>query len=179
MLLILSLQGIEAKWLAMGGRIPPPPPLIQLARGVSNYAIVFLEGHMEEFMKIIEVTAALIEKDGKFLIARRKPGKHLEGKWEFPGGKIEGLETPEECLRRELREEFEIETKVGEFVAESVFEYETIRVRLLGYRVEYISGEFRLNDHDKIEWIHPSEFDTCDLAPADIPIAQKLIASLL
>ncbi len=126
-------------------------------------------------MKIINATAAIIERDGKFLIAKRKRGKHLENKWEFPGGKIEDKETPEECLARELEEEFGIVAKIADFVAESVFNYGDKKVRLLGYRAQHISGEFILNDHDEVRWIFPNEFDSFDFAEADIPIIKKVL----
>ena len=82
---------------------------------------------------IIDVTAAVIVKDGKVLAARRAPGKHLEGYWEFPGGKLEGNETPERCLERELTEEFSIRSRVGAYIGESVYDYGEKVVRLLGY----------------------------------------------
>ena len=66
-----------------------------------------------------QVGTSLIEKDGKILIAKRKKGSHLELKWEFPGGKVEQGETPKECLERELREEFGINTKTGKFIISS------------------------------------------------------------
>lgn len=66
-----------------------------------------------------QVTAAVIEKDGRVLIAQRKTGDALAGKWEFPGGKLEPGETPEACLRRELREEFGVETEIGDFICSS------------------------------------------------------------
>ena len=74
-------------------------------------------------MKFIDVTAAIIRKNGKVLIARRARGQHLEGLWEFPGGKIENGETPEACLKRELFEEFGIDVRIGRFIAESCFSY--------------------------------------------------------
>ncbi len=129
-------------------------------------------------MEIIDVTAAIIEKDGKFLIAKRAKGKHLEGKWEFPGGKIEKNETPEECLTRELQEEFGILAKIGDFVAESLFQYGDRNIRLLGYRAKYISGEFRLNAHDDIKWILLNEFSGFDFAEADLPLIEKISVSL-
>ena len=126
-------------------------------------------------MATIDVTAAIIERDGKFLIAKRKKGKHLEGKWEFPGGKIEEGETPEECLCRELFEEFGIQAKVEEYICDSIFDYGEKHIRLMGYRVKYISGNFLLNDHDDMRWITKAEFGDFDFAPADLPIIEKLL----
>ncbi len=62
------------------------------------------------------VTCAIIEKEGKILLARRAVGQKLAGKWEFPGGKVEDGESPEECLKRELEEEFGIQVEVGAFI---------------------------------------------------------------
>ena len=123
--------------------------------------------------KEIIVTSAIIERDGKYLIAKRK-GKTFAGKWEFPGGKIEAGETPEVCLHRELREEFGIETLVSCFFEEGLFEDETLRIKLLSYKVYYLSGEFKLNVHDEIKWVYPQEFGNYDFAPADIPLVRKL-----
>jgi len=126
-------------------------------------------------MDVINVTAAIIEKDGKFLIAQRKKGKHLELKWEFPGGKIEPGEAPEECLKRELAEEFGIETEVKSFIGESLFDYGTRTIRLLGYLVDYHSGDFKLQAHEAVAWISPHEFSQYDFAPADLPFIEKII----
>ena len=78
---------------------------------------------------LISVTAAILVRDGKILIAQRKSSDHLAGKWEFPGGKIEYGETPEDCLKRELHEEFGIDTRIGVFLAESVYHYDRISIR--------------------------------------------------
>ena len=127
---------------------------------------------------ILDVVAAIIEKDGRFLIGQRKKGKSLGGKWEFPGGQIEPEETPQKCLEREFSEEFGIKIKVRDFLGESGAEYEKEkRIRLRGYYAEHISGEFTLKDHDKIEWVSPTEFGNYDLAPADIPLAKKVLKS--
>ncbi len=129
-------------------------------------------------MKTINVTAAIIEKGDKFLIAKRKKGKHLEGKWEFPGGKIEEQETPEICLARELQEEFGIIAEIADFVAESPFNYGDRKIRLLGYRAKYVSGEFKLNAHDEIRWISASEFSKFDFAEADRPLIKRILGRL-
>jgi len=121
------------------------------------------------------VTAAVIERDGKILIARRKKGDRMEGLWEFPGGKLEGNESPEECLRRELHEEFGIDADIGDFLLSSPYEYPHLKIELLAYRATYMSGDFKLNDHDEIRWVSPSELKRYDLAGADVPVADILM----
>jgi len=123
--------------------------------------------------KQIDVTAAIIVNDGKVFAARRKPGIHLAGFWEFPGGKLEEGETPEQCLARELQEEFTITTRVGAFVGESVFDYGTKVVRLMAYQVKHISGDFELIDHDEMRWLAFDELDNVEWAPADIPLVEQ------
>lgn len=123
--------------------------------------------------EIIDVTAAVIEKNGRVLAARRAPGKHLAGLWEFPGGKLEEAETPQRCLERELYEEFTIESHVGEFIGESLYDYGNKSVRLLAYMVEHVAGEFRLNDHDEIRWLLHNELYEVEWAPADVPLVER------
>lgn len=120
------------------------------------------------------VTAAVIEKDGKILIARRNQDKHLGGYWELPGGKIEAGETPEACLKRELIEEFAIQTDVQEFIGESLYEYPGKQIKLLGYKVKWLSGDFQLKDHDQIIWVTLDQICDYKLAPADIPLLNKI-----
>ncbi len=123
---------------------------------------------------MIKVTAGIIEKYGQILIAKRRKGDHLEGKWEFPGGKIEHGETPEECLKRELREEFGIETVINEFICSNKHNYGHIEIELLAYSVSHISGDFTINNHEEIKWVTTHELLNCDLADADVPIAEVL-----
>ena len=120
------------------------------------------------------VTAAIIEKDGLILAARRKPGSHLAGHWEFPGGKIEAGETSEECLARELEEEFGVQCEVSVFFGESTYDYGTKIVKLLAYRVRHLSGNFQCRDHDDICWLPVHELRSLRWAPADIPFVLKL-----
>lgn len=122
-----------------------------------------------------QVTAAVIEKDGKILIAQRKAGDALAGKWEFPGGKLEPGETPEACLRRELAEEFGVDTEIGAFVCASRFEYKHTHIELLVYRARHVAGEFKLNDHAAIAWVAPGELKGYDLSSADIPVIDHLL----
>lgn len=125
--------------------------------------------------KIINVTAAIIEKDGLIFAARRKAGNHLEGHWEFPGGKLEEGETPEECLKRELFEEFSIVCTIGDYFGESTYEYQEKAVRLLCYFVSHQSGKFRCSDHDLTTWLPPAELPALHWAPADIPLMENLV----
>ena len=121
------------------------------------------------------VTAAVIEKNGKILIAKRKSGDNLEHKWEFPGGKLEVGETPEECLRRELYEEFGIDTDIGEYFCSSIYEYKHISVELRAYRVKHKCGDFKLHSHEEILWVDIHDLEKFDFAEADRPIAKKIM----
>jgi len=126
----------------------------------------------------ITVTAAVLEKDGRVLIARRKRGDRLADKWEFPGGKIEEGETPEACLRRELQEEFGIDVAVGGFVGQSCHRYPHGEIELLAYRATHLSGDFQLHDHEEIHWVHPADLHRYDVSAADIPIVKLLLEGM-
>ena len=123
---------------------------------------------------MVIVTAAVIEKEGRILIARRKKGWRHAGKWEFPGGKIEPGETPEECQRRELREELAIEAEVGEFICSSTYAYPHATIQLLVYRASHVSGEFTLHDHQEIRWVLPDELLQYEFPEADKPVVDRL-----
>lgn len=120
----------------------------------------------------IDVAAAVILADNRVFAARRKSGMHLAGYWEFPGGKVEAGETPENCLLRELQEELGITAKVGGFLGESLYDYDTKVVRLLAYQVEHLEGEFQLIDHDELRWLAADELASVEWAPADIPLLE-------
>ena len=122
------------------------------------------------------VTAAVIERNGHILIAKRKQGKRHEGNWEFPGGTLEEGETYEQCLKRELQEELAITSEIGDLICSSEFNYTPDwTVRLLVYRATVVSGTFSLNDHDEIRWVKPEDLIRYDFTEADKPIVKKLI----
>ena len=108
------------------------------------------------------------------MLARRSPGENLGGFWEFPGGKVENGETPEECLARELYEELGILTRIGEKCAESSHQYDHGNFRIVAYLVEWIAGEPRPNVHDRLEWVEIDDIDGHQLLPADISIFASL-----
>ena len=123
---------------------------------------------------MIRVTAAILIDRDRILIAQRRHDDALAGKWEFPGGKIEVNETPQECLRREMKEEFGIEVAVGEFFGESTCRYESGIIQLLAYHTVWMGGTFSLNAHADYRWVPLEKLQDFDFAPADINIVQKL-----
>ena len=122
-----------------------------------------------------KVSAAIIERNGKLLLARRSNLSVLAGYWEFPGGKIQPGETAEACLARELEEEFGIFCEIGDLVAESKFSYPHGMHHILAFRARILAGEIQLTVHDQIEWVSIAELPQYRLLPADEPIAKALI----
>jgi 8-oxo-dGTP diphosphatase len=123
---------------------------------------------------MINVTAAIIERNGKILIAKRSSKSSLPNKWEFPGGKVDQGETPEECLKRELYEEFDIIVDVGNFLDESVYQYKEKTVKLMAFQVYTDADITTMNAHDDVKWVPVEELLKYDLAPADVPIAREV-----
>lgn len=124
---------------------------------------------------MIKVVAAILEKEDKILIAKKREGKPLAGLWEFPGGKIEEGETPEESLVRELMEEMNIKVRVNEYVGESIYDYGDGKViSLKGFTAEIIEGDIKLTDHDEYKWVTLEEICNYRIAPADIPLISKI-----
>lgn len=124
---------------------------------------------------MIKVTAAVIEKNGKILIAKRRKSDRMGGKWEFPGGKIDLGETPEECLRRELKEELGIEADIGGFLCSCKFKYFKMPLELLVYRASHVSGDMHPHEHDEIKWVELSALGNYDFVKADIEVVKKLM----
>lgn len=123
---------------------------------------------------MIDVTAAIIRRNGKVLIAKRSSTSSLPNKWEFPGVKIDDGETPEECLKRELQEEFDIIVDVGDYLTESVYQYEQKKIRLIAFQVSTEADFETLNAHDDVRWVSAEELLDYDLAPVDVPIAKEV-----
>lgn len=121
------------------------------------------------------VSAGIIEKNGKILIAKRKEGKCLEPFWEFPGGKLEENETIQECLKREIKEELEINIEVGDFVCSCEFFCGEKKIKLMAYKAKYLSGEIKLNDHQEAKWIDLKEINDYEFVRADKKIVEKLL----
>jgi 8-oxo-dGTP diphosphatase len=123
---------------------------------------------------LVKVTAAVLVQNGRLLIAKRKPNLKLAYFWELPGGKVEAGETPETCIRRELKEEFDIEVIVGEYLGSNIHHYTFGAIELMGYRVFYNSGVLKPMDHSQVAWVTVDRLDDYVFTPADVPIIEKL-----
>ncbi|MCR5809507.1 MAG: (deoxy)nucleoside triphosphate pyrophosphohydrolase [Clostridiales bacterium] len=122
-----------------------------------------------------EVAAALIRKNGRFLICRRPESKKRGGLWEFVGGKLEPHEDGRAALVRECREELGILISAGEVFCEVVHEYPDITVHLTVYEAKIEEGLPRLLEHSAIAWITPADIERFGFCPADESILQRII----
>lgn len=125
-------------------------------------------------METIEVAAGLVFRDGKLLITQRYPDAHVGGLWEFPGGKREGCESFEACLKRELREELGIEVDVKELIESITHDYPERRVKLNFYRCELLKGEPEAIGCPALCWISVNELESYQFPAADARLLQKL-----
>ena len=104
----------------------------------------------------------------------RKPTARLPSLWELPGGTIEPNETPEECLKRELKEAFDIDVTVGKFLGSNTHTCDFGTIELMAYRADWRNGDLILKDHKEIRWVFIHELDEFDFAPADTPLIDEL-----
>ena len=146
-----------------------------LKQVVKKNGIPFEVTNVAANKKILDVVCALIMKDGKCLIARRNKDDHLKGKWEFPGGRWEGLEDEKKTLERAFTEVLGIKTKINDYITHSICEYPGHIVDLKLYECDYISGEFKLNIHSEYKWVNIEELLDYDLADADVILSKYLI----
>ncbi|MBK4140321.1 NUDIX domain-containing protein [Corynebacterium macginleyi] len=125
----------------------------------------------------IRVVGAVFHDGSRFLACRKKPGKPLEGHWEFPGGKIEPGESPEQALAREIREELNLIARVSSKLTTTTYQYDFATIELTTFYCTLISGKLRLSDHDATRWVSPAEAMEMTWAPADIPAVEMLAAN--
>ena len=126
-----------------------------------------------------DVTAGLIMCDNLILIGQRKRGKSLEYKWEFPGGKLEAGETLEECLKRELYEEMQLNIVVGKHFIDSSYDYDFGTIILHAYWATCDNKNIPVVlEHEQYKWVNIKDLPQYDFAPADKPIISALLKSL-
>ncbi|HWL22387.1 MAG TPA: (deoxy)nucleoside triphosphate pyrophosphohydrolase [Ureibacillus sp.] len=126
--------------------------------------------------KSVHVVGAIIENENnEIFCALRSPEMSLPNYWEFPGGKIEDGETPEQALAREINEEFNCSIEVGEKVEDTTYEYEKVIVRLETYKAKLVDGQPVALEHAETKWVSRGEISKLDFAPADIPAVEKIV----
>lgn len=126
--------------------------------------------------RTIDVAAAIIRRENSVFVTRRGPNEKMASLWEFPGGKLEANETPQQCIVRELAEELSILASAGKVLIESIHDYPDITVNLIGVEVEMLGDQFELTVHDEAKWVEIDALFELNFAPADIPIVEALKA---
>ena len=122
-------------------------------------------------MKTINVVAAIIKQDDKIFATQRGYGE-FKGGWEFPGGKIEAGETPEEALIREIKEELNVEITVGEHIGTVEYDYPTFHLSMQCFMAEISAGELVLNEYESAKWLTKDTLDSVDWLPADVEVVE-------
>jgi 8-oxo-dGTP diphosphatase len=124
---------------------------------------------------MIQVLCAIIYIDTKILVAQRSEKMKLPLKWEFPGGKLEENESEIDCIKREIKEELNIEIEILRRLSSSYYDYGTFKIKLIPYLANYISGDIQLSEHNDYRLLDKSELLNLDWAEADIPIVEEFL----
>lgn len=124
-------------------------------------------------MKTIRVVAAVIRKGNRIFATQRGYGEFKDG-WEFPGGKIEPGETPQEALVREIREELETEIRVGDLIDTIEYDYPTFHLSMDCFWCEILEGSLELKEHEAAKWLDRESLYTVDWLPADVGLVEKI-----
>ena len=129
-------------------------------------------------MKTIRVAAAVIRKDDKIFATQRGYGE-LKGGWEFPGGKIEDGETPQEALKREIEEELDTEILVGELIDTIEYDYPNFHLSMDCFWCEIVEGKLVLKEHEAARWLDRKTMDDVEWLPADVTLVGKIKEALV
>lgn len=128
-------------------------------------------------MKTVRVVAAVIKNKNKILATQRGYGE-FKGGWEFPGGKIEEGETPQEALVREIKEELDTEIAVGNLIDTIEYEYPTFHLSMDCFWCEIITGNLELKEHEAAKWLTKDNLDSVEWLPADITLIESVKLAL-
>ena len=128
-------------------------------------------------MKRIEVVAAVIRRGNRIFATQRGYGE-WSGWWEFPGGKMEAGETPQQALAREIREELDAEIEIGDLIRTVEWDYPAFHLTLHCYWGALASGSLRLNEHESARWLAKAELHTVRWLPADLSLLEDIAEAL-
>ena len=124
---------------------------------------------------MVNVTCAIILFDNKILVTQRSEKMKLPFKWEFPGGKLEENETEIDCIKREIKEEINIDIEIIKKLSDNIFDYGTFKINLIPFIANYTSGEILLSEHKDYKLLDKSELLNLDWAEADLPIVAEFL----
>lgn len=124
-------------------------------------------------MKTVRVVAAVIRKDDKIFATQRGYGEFKDG-WEFPGGKIEDGETPEQALAREIKEELDTEIQVGKLIDTIEYDYPKFHLSMDCFWCEIMQGGLELKEHEAARWLSKEELYSVDWLPADVGVVERV-----
>jgi len=125
--------------------------------------------------ELINVTCAIIYFEEKILVARRSILMKMPLKWEFPGGKLEDNENEVECIKREIKEEHNIEIELVKRISNSIYDYGTFQINLIPFIANYVSGEIFLAEHAEYKLLSRTELLCLDWTEADKPIVEEFL----
>jgi 8-oxo-dGTP diphosphatase len=124
---------------------------------------------------MIDVTCAIIIQSNKILVTQRSEKMKLPLKWEFPGGKLEENESGIDCIKREIKEELNIEIEVLKKLSNTIHDYGNFKINLIPYLSNYVSGKIILSEHKDYKLLDKSELLNIDWAEADLPILKEFL----
>lgn len=129
-------------------------------------------------MKTVKVVAAVItacnENGEKIIFATQRGYGEFKDGWEFPGGKVEPGETPQEALKREIMEELETEIKVGDLIETIEYDYPTFHLSMDCFWAEIVKGDLVLREHEEAKWLTKEQLGSVDWLPADLGLVEKV-----
>lgn len=128
--------------------------------------------------KHIEVVAAIIYKDGAYFATQRGYGE-FEGMWEFPGGKIEPDESPEDALKREIKEELGIDITIDKFLCTTEYDYPSFHLTMLCYLCSIEAGEIVLREHKSARWLTTETLDSVEWLHADKEVVETILSNVV
>ena len=129
-------------------------------------------------MKTVKVVAAVItacnDNGEKIIFATQRGYGEFKDGWEFPGGKVEPEETPQEALKREIMEELETEIKVGDLIETIEYDYPTFHLSMDCFWAEIVKGDLVLREHEAAKWLTKEQLGSVDWLPADLGLVEKV-----